>query len=83
MAFKLNPSHIKTLFDRFTQGDLAYFMGAIDPNVHWTIADPVYDPKTKAGTYVFLSHSRLYTAHTHKEVESPRMDGESRGTDVV
>jgi len=41
-----------------SKGDLGPFLGVLDPEVQWTIVDPVYNPVTLTGTYVSLHHPR-------------------------
>ena len=40
--------------DPIAQGDWSLFGGAIDPQVHWVITNPVVDPVALTGTYVCL-----------------------------
>ena len=60
MPFTLTPEYLHTILDPMSKGDLAPFLGALDPEAQWTIVDPVYNPVTLTGTYVSLHHPPIY-----------------------
>ena len=53
MPFTLTRAHAKSLVDPTARGDWSRWFEAIDPEVHWIIADTVHDPVVLTGTYVF------------------------------
>jgi hypothetical protein len=52
MPFQLSKEYVQAIVDPFTQGDMSGFLDDFHPEVHWVIADPVYDSTSLSGTYV-------------------------------
>ncbi|KAJ7144465.1 hypothetical protein C8R44DRAFT_759990 [Mycena epipterygia] len=53
--FTLTPTYISGLLDPVRTGDWSAFVGAIDPNVHWTIGSETKDNERMTGVYNLAS----------------------------
>lgn len=52
MPFQISNEYVRGILDPVARGDMSGFLDAFDPEVHWMIADPVYDSTSLSGTYV-------------------------------
>jgi hypothetical protein len=52
MPFTLTKEYVQSLLGPAAHGDWTAFVDAIDPEVHWVVADPVYNNTSLSGTYV-------------------------------
>jgi hypothetical protein len=60
MPFTLTKEYFHSVAGPAAHGDWTAFIDAIDPEVHWIVADPAYDNTSLSGTYVgVISHKAL------------------------
>jgi hypothetical protein len=80
MPFTLTKEHILSFTEPAAHGDWTAFVGAIDPEVKWIIADPIHDTTSLSGTYVRSSASKLFSTSNTDSIESPEVVGSSCGS---
>ncbi|KAE9365825.1 hypothetical protein N431DRAFT_385746 [Stipitochalara longipes BDJ] len=51
MSFTLTPTHLFSFLDPCARGEWEPFLSALDPNVHWVIADPDPSGEYPLGVY--------------------------------
>jgi len=68
----LTVEYVRSIVEPAARGDWKLFIDAIDPGVHWIVADPVFNSTSLTGTYVRLL-SEKYELWLTFVIESPRM----------
>jgi hypothetical protein len=72
MPFTLTKEHVLSIVGPTEQAEWTSFLDAMDPNVHWVVADPVHDATSLSGTYASLQSP----SQPHKSNQSRRMSND-------